>query len=56
MKTYEITSVEGQEFAATGGILPEIGAEVELDLEPDQETALVAAGWLSEPAKKKKEG
>ena len=36
--------------------LPEAGEEVELELTKDQETALLAAGWIGEPAKKKKEG
>jgi len=35
---------------------PEVGEEVELELTKEQETALVAAGWIGEPAKKKKEG
>ena len=33
---------------------PEVGEELELELTKEQETALVAAGWIGEPAKGKK--
>lgn len=50
---YNITSDEGldlfRRFYPEQGIETEVGAEVELDLTADQRTALVAAGWLSEP-------
>lgn len=34
----------------------EVGDEVELDLTPEQERALVAAGWVKEVKEKKKGG
>jgi hypothetical protein len=47
MKTYKVASEEGaQRYGA------EVGEEVELDLEDEQETALLAAGWLEETTKK----
>lgn len=48
--SYKVVSPEG---AAYTGV--EEGELVELDLEPAQERAVVAAGWL-EPARKKREG
>lgn len=59
-KSYEITSEEGRTYYKS--LFPyeetelELGDSVELALEDHQERALIAAGWLSEPAKKKKEG
>ena len=50
-KTYVVASEEGANY--TQALL---GEEVELDLEPDRELALTAAGWIEEPSKKKKEG
>jgi hypothetical protein len=53
-KKFEITSPEGAERYGA-----ELGDQVELELEPDTERAVVAAGWL-EPVTatttKKKEG
>jgi hypothetical protein len=51
MSSYKIASEEGAQWY--GG---EIGQEVELDLDKDQERALIAAGWLKEHKGKKKEG
>lgn len=50
-KRFKVTSQEGADFART-----EEGAEVELDLEKEQETAVVAAGWLEEAKPKKGAG
>lgn len=50
-KTFKVTSAEGANFA---GVEP--GEEVELDLEKQQETAVVAAGWLEETKPKKGAG
>jgi hypothetical protein len=47
MKTYKIASEEGAQRYAR-----EVGDEVELELNPDEERALIAAAWL-EPSKKK---
>lgn len=45
-KKYEVAP-EGVEWASGQAGMPlEAGAEVELELEAEQETALVAAGWL----------
>jgi len=53
-KSYEIASEEGVRFLSDpASPAPEIGADVELDLTKEQETALIAAGWLAEPKKKK---
>ncbi len=48
-KTYVVASEEGANY--TQALL---GEEVELDLEPDRELALTAAGWLELPKKKEK--
>lgn len=50
-KHYTVASEEGARHCSV-----EVGEDVHLDLEPDQELALVAAGWI-EPASttKKKE-
>lgn len=41
---YEVTSPEGAEFAGAA-----VGDEVTLELGDEQETALLAAGWLVKP-------
>ncbi len=48
-KTYVVASEEGANYTQA---LP--GEEVDLDLEPDRELALIAAGWLEPPKKKEK--
>lgn len=48
MATYTIASQEGSDRYQN-----EVGAEVELDLDKNQERALLAAGWL-EAVKEKK--
>lgn len=55
-KKYEVGQ-DGVEWASNqAGEALEAGAEVELELDDATETALIAAGWLGEPAKTKKEG
>lgn len=50
---YTIGTQEGADFAAAQtGQQREVGDKVELDLQADQERAVLAAGWL-EPDKKK---
>lgn len=41
MAKYKVASDAGAEWTKN-----EVGAEVELDLDPDQERAVVAAGWV----------
>ena len=48
--SYTIASDEGAERYAS-----ELGESVELDLEPGEELAVVAAGWLEPTTKQKKE-
>lgn len=50
MPTYTIASDEGAERYQA-----EPGDSVELELEPGEELAVVAAGWLEKPTKKAKE-
>jgi hypothetical protein len=50
LKSYTIASLEGAQ--RYGG---ELGDKVELALDADQERALLAAGWLEEHDKSKKE-
>jgi hypothetical protein len=49
-KTYTVASAEGVERYGA-----ELGEQVELDLDKEQETALLAAGWLEDTTTKKKE-
>lgn len=49
-EAYKVTSEEGaQRYGA------EVGAVVELDLDPNEKLAVVAAGWLERTTDKKKE-
>jgi hypothetical protein len=50
MKSYKVASDEG---AQRYGV--EVGETVELDLEPDVEVPVIAAGWLEHIEKPKKE-
>ena len=55
MKVFKVNQ-DGVDFVLSQtGLVVEEGAEVEFELSKDQETALVAAGWL-EPTKKKAKG
>ena len=47
MTVYIVSSEEGARYAGAP-----VGDEVELDLDKDQEIALVAAGWLEKKGKK----
>ena len=54
MATYKIGSQEGADWAsALGGGPKEVGETVEHVLTPDQERALIAAGWLEHDKSKK---
>jgi hypothetical protein len=50
MKTYKVASAEGAERFGV-----EVGEKVDLDIEPDVELPLIAAGWLEHTEKPKKE-
>lgn len=51
-KRYRIGAPEGAEWIGSEAV---VGDEVELDLQEEQERALIAAGWLEPVAKKGKE-
>ena len=53
-KRYKVVSEEGAVFASSRLQEPvEVGQDVELELDhDDQETALLAAGWLEKKGKK----
>jgi hypothetical protein len=60
MKNYKITSVEGGDHArrllgdaAVPDVEKAVGTTVRLDLNDDQERALIAAGWLEHDKKEK---
>lgn len=56
-KAYELAHEDGQEWASgLAGAPVAVGDEFEAELEQSTETAVVAAGWVSEPEKKKKGG
>lgn len=61
-KQFTLASPEGVAWhqpakLAAGDTTPtEVGDDIELDLSPEQTTALVAAGWIEEPDAKKKGG
>jgi hypothetical protein len=51
LTSYKIASEEGaQRYAG------ELGQEVELELDEDQERAVIAAGWVEPAEKAKKQG
>jgi len=57
-RKYTVSSPEGAAWATgqAGGVPVEEGAELTLELDADQETAMVAAGWLAPPEPKSKGG
>lgn len=53
MTSYKVASQEGADFAGNPAAPVEVGATVDLDLDKEQERAVLAAGWLEETKKKK---
>jgi hypothetical protein len=49
-KTWVIGTDEGGDIARQQGVPGDVGSEVELELSYHQEKAMVAAGWVEEPA------
>lgn len=52
-KTWVVATQEGADLAADRGVVADVGSETELELSHSEEKAVVAAGWVTEPTKKK---
>jgi hypothetical protein len=55
-KTYEVGEAGAEWVSGQLGQPVEAGVEVDMDVTEQQETALVAAGWLVAPDKPKRKG